>query len=334
MKSVDDSIFRMTLFFILGVWGPMTVWAVEESKEAPFRPDRVVVADSGGPDGKLEITGTIISITGGEGLTIRTEDGKTRSFPMTAVLELETERAPSHAVGEEAFRHGVETGSAEEIQKALLLFREARRNEEKRSWVLRLLTARVVDCLTLLGDSDRAAEEFFLLCRTDPLTPYLSSVPLPWRNRFTGEIGVDRTTVTAWLTPETNPTGKWNPAGELLAASILLDGPDRKRGIEILRELVGMQNPFPENPDAVEFCRTVSLLAAAQLWRMKLSLHPKPEEVDLWRKALDRFPAAVAAGPTDVVARALEKTGNSAAAEDLDRKIRAAWPAWRFRLNP
>lgn len=296
--------------------------------------DRVVVADSTRPEGERVVTGTIRSITGAEGVTIQSAgSGETFSFPMTTVLDIVTERSPSHAAGETFFDRGIKTGDREEFSKALLFFREARRNEEERAWSCRLLTARIVDCLVMLGDGEQAAEEFFLLCRADPLTPHLSSVPLPWSDRFTSSSVPRQTSTAEWLEPEKNPTGKWNPAGRLLAASILLSGPDRKKGIAALQELAGMRNPFPDQPDAAEFCRTVSLLAAAQLWRMKLPLIPNKGEVEKWEKALDRFPVSAAAGPTYVVARALEKAGDQEGADDLYQRIRIQWPAFRRTLE-
>lgn len=286
----------------------------ENTAEEPL--DRMTVRLSDGSE--RTILGRIQSITGAGGAVILGDGDKSESFPMSQVLDLETFRSPSHAAGDAALAEGIDAQNREKLTEALSLFRTARKSEEERYWVKQLLTARIVETLAALGESGEAAEEFFLLCQTDPFTPYLSSIPLGGENssRAAG-LSSDPATLAAWLDDRKNPTGVLNPAGKLLAAALLLSGPFRREARAALDELVTLRSPLPENIDATEHCRAVSLLASAQLWRLKLAAGPKLEEAALWRRALSRFPPTLAAGPTRIVALAFERLGDSETAEEL-----------------
>lgn len=302
------------LFLTLLLCSAAAAFGAENHADEPL--DRVTVRLGDG-SGRT-IRGRIQSITGVGGVAIISAEDKSESFPMSQVLDLKTVRTPSHAAGDAALAEGLAAQNQEKLAEALSLFRTARKSEEERYWMKQLLTARIVETLAALGESGEAAEEFFLLCQTDPFTPYLSSIPLGGENPArTPGLSSDPATLAAWLDDRKNPTGVLNPAGKLLAAALLLSGPFRREARAALDELVTLRSPLPENVDATEHCRAVSLLASAQLWRLKLAAGPKPEEAALWRRALSRFPPTLAAGPTRIVALAFERLGDSETAEEL-----------------
>ena len=321
------------LWALMAIFSVRALGADASSSESvsPNGTDRVTLRQA---DGQTQtITGEIERITGAGGVTLLAADGTKTSFPMSRLLDLEIVRNQPHTEAEALFAEtfdagaslagaslaGEESGASEKLVEALALFRQAR-SEEKRYWVQQLLTARIAATLFALGERGRASEEFFLLCQTDPFTPYLSSIPLEWTDRPPDLSGVttDAKTLAAWLDDSANPTGRINPAGKLLAATLLLSGPLRTQARAALDSLVTLRSPLPDNADVTEHCRAVALLATAQIWRLKLAAGPKPEEVKIWRQALDRFPPTLAAGPSLVVALALERIGESDARSSDD----------------
>lgn len=263
-----------------------------------------------------KIVGRVESVTGIKGVTILA-DGEKRSIPFASLFDLETDRSDAHLAAEEAFQKGKDSGDRSDFSRALELFRSAR-STENRYWVKQLLTARIVDSQVALGEAGHAADEFFLLVQTDPATPYLASLPLDWTGRLSlSGLATDQKRLLSWLEPTANPSGKVNPAGRLLAASLLLSGAERSRAITALRELVTLRSPDPNNNDLTEYCRCLSLLAMAQLWKTSLAAGPKPADVRRWAATLDHFPPSLAVGPAEVVARGFQKTGQPEAAEEI-----------------
>lgn len=266
------------------------------------------------------LSGTVSRISGRGGLTFQTTDGAARTFPLDAIDRLEASVGAEFARGVEAFELGRKLGDAAEFRRAIALLQAARKTDERR-WAKEWATAKIVDALVALGREDDAAAQFFLICRLDPYSAFLPSIPLRWTSRAAFGAGESpdarrqaEDEAARWLPATKNPSGVANPLGRLLAASILLDSARYKKdAVEALRDLAVCEPPEDarSDADAVRTCRTVALLATAQRWRLETLTNPTAETVDRWAETAALLPVELRLGPSFLVA-----TGNEALGRD------------------
>lgn len=271
------------------------------------------------------LSGTVSRISGRGGLTFQTPDGAARTIPLDAIDRLEASVGADFARGVEAFELGRKLGDAAEFRRAIALLQAARKSDERR-WAKEWATAKVVDALVALGRDDDAAAQFFLICRLDPYSAFLPSIPLRWAPRAAFGAGespdarrLAEDEAARWLPATKNPSGVANPLGRLLAASILLDSTRYKKdAVEALRDLAVCEPPEDARSDAdvVRTCRTVALLAAAQRWRLETLTNPTAETVDRWAETAALLPVELRLGPSFLVAVGNESLGRDDAAAD------------------
>ena len=271
------------------------------------------------------LSGTVARISGNGGLTFKTTDGATRTVPFDEIDRLEASVDVDFARGVEAFELGRKLGDPAEFRRAIALLQAARKTDERR-WAKEWATAKVVDALVALGRDDDAAAQFFLICRLDPYSAFLPSIPLRWAPRAAFGAGESpdarrqaEDEAARWLPATKNPSGVANPLGRLLAASILLDSARYKKdAVEALRDLAVCEPPEDarSDADAVRTCRTVALLAAAQRWRLETLTNPTAETVDRWAETTALLPVELRLGPTFLVATGNDSLGRFDAAAD------------------
>lgn len=269
------------------------------------------------------LSGTVSRISGRGGLTFQTTDGAARTVPLDEIDRLEASVGAEFARGVEAFELGRKLGDAAEFRRAIALLQAARKTDERR-WAKEWATAKVVDALVALGREDDAAAQFFLICRLDPYSAFLPSIPLRWAPRAAFGAGESpdarrqaEDEAARWLPATKNPSGVANPLGRLLAASILLDSARYKKdAVEALRDLAVCEPPEDarSDADAVRTCRTVALLATAQRWRLETLTNPTAETVDRWAETAALFPVELRLGPSFLVATGNESLGRDEAA--------------------
>ena len=271
------------------------------------------------------LSGTVLRISGNGGLTFQTSDGETRTVPFDEIDRLEASVGADFARGVEAFELGRKLGDPAEFRRAVALLQAARKTDERR-WAKEWATAKVVDALVALGRDDDAAAQFFLICRLDPYSAFLPSIPLRWAPRAAFGAGESpdarrqaEDEAALWLPATKNPSGVANPLGRLLAASILLDSARYKKdAVEALRDLTVCEPPEDarSDADAVRTCRTVALLATAQRWRLETLTNPTAETVDRWAETAALLPVELRLGPAFLVATGNESLGRDDAAAD------------------
>lgn len=271
------------------------------------------------------LSGTVSRISGRGGLTFKTTDGATRTVPLDEIDRLEASVDADFARGVEAFELGRKLGDAAEFRRTVALLQAARKTDERR-WAKEWATAKVVDALVALGREDDAAAQFFLICRLDPYSAFLPSIPLRWAPRAAFGAGESpdarrqaEDEAARWLPATKNPSGVANPLGRLLAASILLDSARYKKdAVEALRDLAVCEPPEDARSDAdvVRTCRTVALLATAQRWRLETLTNPTAETVDRWAETTALLPVELRWGPAFLVATGNESLGRDDAAAD------------------
>ncbi len=271
------------------------------------------------------LSGTVSRISGRGGLTFKTTDGAARTVPLDEIDRLEASVGAEFARGVEAFELGRKLGDAAEFRRAIALLQAARKTDERR-WAKEWATAKIVDALVALGRDDDAAAQFFLICRLDPYSAFLPSIPLRWAPRAAFGAGESpdarrqaEDEAARWLPATKNPSGVANPLGRLLAASVLLDSARYKKdAVEALRDLAVCEPPEDARSDAdvVRTCRTVALLAAAQRWRLETLTNPTAETVDRWAETAALLPVELRLGPAFLVATGNESLGRNDAAAD------------------
>lgn len=240
-------------------------------------------------------------LSGRTGVEGRLSDGGDPArFSTSEVESLEIAVSTEFRRGLEAYDAGRLTGSDAELRQALDRFQGARKSARGRlekEWA----TAKIAETLQRLGRGDEAAAEFFLLCRLDPMTSFLSSAPLRWTLDASRGESYDPSAsrhaealALEWIKPVDNPTGKANPSGRLLAASILLEFPSRrKEAQEALRALATLEASDDASHDEAESARRIALLAIAQLWRLDALGGPKASLVDRWTKTTELLPESL-----------------------------------------
>lgn len=237
--------------------------------------DVVAIASDSNPSGRVLVSGQIVDYTGNE-LRIMAASGIERRYPPDQVLEIRGSWLPEQEQADALRRKG-------EYQAAALRYQEALRKDERR-WVRRKIVADMVECFRESDQVQQAGEYFLLLIRDDPQTPYFSVIPLRW---LPGEVAADvEAKARSWLAREDLP------AARLLGASYLLAGAhaaDARRQLELLTRASD---------------RRIGDLAEAQSWRERLTT-ADVVQLETWAAQLERFPAALRAGPYFALGRAL-----------------------------
>jgi tetratricopeptide (TPR) repeat protein len=199
---------------------------------------------------------------------------------------------------------------------ALELYSQARQNQKDNNW--KRFTVQIIRCCLAQGDTERAVQEYFLLCRVDPAPP-LEWIPLPWFVPIETAMGVGLREKTAenWLDPLQNPsqTKSLHLAAKLLAAGTLSVSPDRakqQRGNQLLRDLEMILETSKKTPDIQEFAfqRHIALLATALRWKQRIPTLRSPSELTLLRRILEQIPESYQAGPLFLFGRAAQQVGD------------------------
>ena len=252
----------------------------------------------------------ILSISGKDGATAKVA-GKTRAYRLADVKRVELSTPSEINLGIEAFESGKKSGAESEFARALALFQQGR-DKASRRIEKELSTVRIVDALVALGRDDEAVSEFFLLCRLDPYSPYLSSIPLRWveqaptRNTTGSGSGLDEREGEKWLGDVANPTGR------LLAASVFLRSSTLGiRAVSALRDLATLEAPEGVSEETTESCRVLSLLASAQLWRNDIFRAPTEQESKRRTRTIELLPPGTRSGPLALLAEGERKAGDT-----------------------
>ncbi len=232
--------------------------------------DTVYLSSPTSAEGHMTVVGTVLDYTSA-GIKINTGTN-TRTFPARLLQRIETQRTPSQLQGDSLYE-------MRDFSGALNAYRQAR-EEENRPWVRRELTARIVWCYRSLGNTKWAAEQFLLLVRADPSTPYFDCIPLAWYGSFqTRAIVPD---AKNWLREDKMP------AAVLLGASYLLQ---TEHGATAMVKLQSLAQSSDKN---------VVALARAQTWR-SMVVSSQPSQVERWQQMVEEMPTSLRAGPYYVV---------------------------------
>ncbi len=232
--------------------------------------DTVYLSSSTSSEGYVSVEGRVVDYSSA-GVTIEAA-GKVRTLGNRLVQRIETRRTESQLQGDSLYKTG-------DFPGALAAYRRAR-DQEPRGWVKREITARIVWCYRALGQVNTAAEEFLLLVRSDPGTPYFDCIPLLWHGSFQSRAVVPD--AKAWLRDEAMP------AAVLLGASYLLQ---TDHGSLAMARLQALSQSDDEN---------VACLARAQAWRATV-ITTGAEQVGRWQEMINDMPAQLRPGPYYVV---------------------------------
>ncbi|MDR2115723.1 MAG: hypothetical protein LBP87_05015 [Planctomycetaceae bacterium] len=215
---------------------------------------------------------------------------------------------------------------------ALELYSQARQNQNDHNW--KRLTIQIVRCCLAQGKTERAVQEYFLLCRVDPAPP-LEWIPLPWFvpiETATGR-GLREKNAENWLDPL--QTKSPNLAATLLAAATLSVSPDsakQLRGYQLLRNLAKAletsetSSTSPKTPESQESAAQhhlqhhVALLATALCWKQRIPTLKKQSAQNQsaqnqspltpLRRILDQIPEPYQAGPLFLFGQAARIVGD------------------------
>ena len=224
--------------------------------------------------------GEVLDYTG-DSLTLRLVSGRTQRIESHRVLRLETKRTESHQLATRLFQQG-------KYAAALQRYRLAER-EEKRSWVLREIFAKEVQCFQNKGGMVSAAQRFLLILGSDPTARCFDVIPLVWtapRNL----VAIEEQSARQWLRGATG-------AERLIGASWMIATDERAQAVKNLESLTADED------------LRIGFLAEAQLWRIKL-VTVSADDVVVWRQRIQRMPEALRAGPCFLLGKALARQEN------------------------
>lgn len=319
--------FLIPIFFLLFVFS------------AAFSPGQDRITVSGPPGAKagqgtpLVVEGTILDYSPREGLVFQKKNAGKEFYRYEQLIRIDPDRSETAVAADEQFASG-------EFAKALEHYGKAR-DEETRHWAKFYWTAKKVRCFTALDRNEEAYNEFFVLCQNEPFSPFFDAIPLVWASRLSRDAAaaarIERAALP-WLDPLKNPSGKYNPAASLLAASILWNNRDpatRKKAIERMEWLTLANRGVipglaPLSPDM----RTVSLAVAqsanAQMWRGKIAQNLNEKEIALWENTCERMPESIRCGPLCLIGDAYAKLGRQEKAIAFWMYAPVVYPEQRF----
>lgn len=263
-----------------------------------FAEDAVTIKDGSGKS--LELKGKIFDYSSREGLVFQ-RIGRTDKeiFPYDQVISISPELTDTLKSAETKFK-------AKEYANALELYGKAR-EEDSRTWAQLYWTGQRVKCLKALSRDPEAIEEFFLVLRYEPFPWFFDTVPLSWDARALrgSEPKLERLALL-WINPMDNPSGKYNPGGSLLAASILFSGTQNDLREQALRmfELLAMANrgsiegvDQPLSADMRTISKIIAQGAIAQQWRQKVFSLKSERELVQWETMSEQMPEPLRPGP-------------------------------------
>ena len=248
------------------------------------RADDVVAVRVQGSRSVTRLEGEVIDYTGKE-LRLRRTTGREERIPADRVIEIQSTWCPAHCQAQMRCDAG-------DFQEAIPLWQKALADEQ-RPWVRRMILARLVRCHFELGQFDVAGDLFKALIESDPQTPYLAAIPIPW-----GEVGIStqvEAKAAGWLSSP-------HSALQLMGAAWTLTSPKRTEAQTLLARLTG-------DADA-----RIAWLATAQLWRVEFRSHPSLLNLRQWQSTVERMPPELRAGPYFVLAQAFVSQNDSQAA--------------------
>ena len=230
--------------------------------------DTIYVSGGGDTRGYMKLSGRILDYRGGE-LRLETAGGSEQVYPADRIVRIDTHHTRQQEEADALFAQG-------EFGSALALYGQAR-SSEARAWVRREITARIVWCYRALGQWSRAGEEFLVLIRSDPATPYFACIPLAWVPSQPSMLLEQ--TARQWFKREEMP------AAVLLGASHLMSTASRLQALARLRRLA-------TDPSD----RRIEVLSLAQTWRAE-AVTADEARLSSWRRTIEQMPQALRAGP-------------------------------------
>jgi len=234
----------------------------------PAAAQDTIYVSGGGAQGYAKLNGRIVDYRGGQ-LRLETAGGREQTYPAERIVRIDTHHTPQQEEADALFEQG-------RFASARALYGQARASET-RAWVRREITARIVWCYRALGQLSRASEEFLVLIRSDPATPYFACIPLAWVPSQPSMLLEQN--ARQWLNRDEMP------AAVLLGASHLMATASRPQALARLRRLAA----DPSDP-------RIEALAAAQTWRAAV-VSADEERLADWRRAIDGMPQSLRAGP-------------------------------------
>lgn len=227
--------------------GLLTLWAALAAAD-----DTVLLAPAKPGGAKVSRTGKIVDYTGQE-LRLEIVGGRVEAISAERVREVRTEYSSAFLAAEKALAEN-------RLEEAVAGFRAARQ-EERRIWVQRRITAELVALYAEIGQVGTAGDEFLQLVASDPDTIHFDVIPLPYKTRPLDAAGEAK--ARAWLRNDASPVAR------LLGAAWLLPSVDRAVALQTLDKLTNESDP------------RIAAAADWQLWRTKL-VTARPQD------ALDR----------------------------------------------
>lgn len=244
-----------------------------------LRADDLVILESDNGQESTQRAGEILDFTGRH-LLLRTSTGREARIDAARVREARTRLDDLHQQADAKF-------AARDFGAARDLYERTRAEKrERRAWVLRRILEREVWCSRNLGQYDRAAESFFSLVQSDPLSPGFRSIPLVWSTRSWSP-AIERA-ARAWLTDVDRPVA------QLVGASWLLSTSDRGQALDTLAQLVRDKD------------QRIASLADAQQWRAEF-VSADAQQIAGWADSVARMPIALRGGPYFVLGQALAR---------------------------
>jgi hypothetical protein len=178
----------------------------------------------------------------------------------------------------------------------------------------------IVRCLTAMNDNEQAAEEYFLLCRVEPLMS-LDAVPLPWFIPLELKSGTKprETTADNILDRLKTPQSKIeSPGAILLAAGILSvsNNPLKQQGgKQRLRQLADSLetelNPKEKSNLLYQRQQEAALLARVMLWKEQIPLLKTADDLIPLKRLLHKISEPQRAGAYFLLGNAARQTGQS-----------------------
>ncbi|MBB74348.1 MAG: hypothetical protein CMJ75_07530 [Planctomycetaceae bacterium] len=221
--------------------------------------------------------GEVLDYTG-DSLTLRLVSGRMQRIESNRVLSLETKRTESHQLAADLFKQG-------KYAAALQRYRLAER-EEKRSWMLREIFTKEVQCYQNKGEIVAAAQRFLLILESDRAARCFGVIPLRW-TAPRSLTAFEEENARQWLRGAT-------VAERLIGASWMMATSQRAQAVNNLESLTA------DNDLRIGF------LAEAQLWRIKL-VTASADEVGIWRQRIQRMPEELRAGPCFLLGKGLAR---------------------------
>ncbi len=165
-------------------------------------------------------------------------------------------------------------------------------------WQQRIVIAEMIDAAMAIGKTQIATRLFATLAKENPPQLLMASIPIPWSDDQTlagGMLAKIQIDAKAWRTDPSELV-------QLMGASWLISGNDRRLAIETLESLTKSKQPV------------VSAYAKAQLWRTVPPAEMLSDRYPQWISERDRCLLPVQAGPTLLLAERLQQAGQSALA--------------------